>query len=54
MLEHPNATTSYAVKPFTAEEKAWFDRASRAPRPSRGRIAGRLGEWPQSGAACEP
>ena len=25
----PDATTSHAVKPFTAEEKGWFDRASR-------------------------
>ena len=25
----PAATTSRAVKPFTAEEKGWFDRASR-------------------------
>ena len=29
MLEQRNANTSHAVKPFTAEEKAWFDRASR-------------------------
>jgi len=29
MFEQRNATTSHAVKPFTAEEKAWFDRASR-------------------------
>ena len=29
MLEQRNATTNPAVKPFTAEEKAWFDRASR-------------------------
>ena len=29
MLEERNATTNHAVKPFTAEEKAWFDRASR-------------------------
>jgi hypothetical protein len=25
----PAATPSHAVKPFTAEEKGWFDRASR-------------------------
>ena len=25
----PSATPSHAVKPFTAEEKGWFDRASR-------------------------
>jgi len=25
----PDATPSHAVKPFTAEEKGWFDRASR-------------------------
>ena len=25
----PGATPSHAVKPFTAEEKGWFDRASR-------------------------
>jgi len=25
----PAPTTSRAVKPFTAEEKGWFDRASR-------------------------
>ena len=29
MFEQRNATTSHAVKPFTAEEKSWFDRASR-------------------------
>jgi hypothetical protein len=29
MLEQRNANTNHAVKPFTAEEKAWFDRASR-------------------------
>jgi hypothetical protein len=29
MIEERNPTTSHAVKPFTAEEKAWFDRASR-------------------------
>ena len=29
MFEQRNTTTSHAVKPFTAEEKAWFDRASR-------------------------
>jgi hypothetical protein len=28
-FQPPNATTSHAVKPFTAEEKGWFDRASR-------------------------
>jgi hypothetical protein len=28
-LARPDATTSHAVKPFTAEEKGWFDRASR-------------------------
>ena len=28
-FEQRNANTSHAVKPFTAEEKAWFDRASR-------------------------
>jgi hypothetical protein len=28
-FEQQNATTKPAVKPFTAEEKAWFDRASR-------------------------
>jgi len=29
IFEDRNATKSHAVKPFTAEEKAWFDRASR-------------------------
>ena len=29
MFEQRNATTRHAVKPFTAEEKSWFDRASR-------------------------
>ena len=29
MFEQPNANTSHAVKPFTAEENSWFDRASR-------------------------
>jgi hypothetical protein len=29
MVEERNAITSHAVKPFTADEKAWFDRASR-------------------------
>jgi hypothetical protein len=28
-FENRNAATNHAVKPFTAEEKAWFDRASR-------------------------
>ena len=28
-FEERNATANHAVKPFTAEEKAWFDRASR-------------------------
>ena len=28
-FEQRDATTKPAVKPFTAEEKAWFDRASR-------------------------
>ena len=29
MFEQRNATMSHAVKPFTAEEKTWFDRGSR-------------------------
>jgi len=28
-FQQRNPTTSPAVKPFTAEEKAWFDRASK-------------------------
>ena len=28
-VEQRNPTTNSAVKPFTAEEKGWFDRASR-------------------------
>jgi hypothetical protein len=28
-FELSNGTAAHAVKPFTAEEKAWFDRASR-------------------------
>ena len=28
-VQQRNPTTSPAVKPFTAEEKAWFDRASK-------------------------
>jgi hypothetical protein len=29
MFEQRNAIMSHAMKPFTAEEKAWFDRAGR-------------------------
>jgi hypothetical protein len=29
IVEQRNVTAKPAVKPFTAEEKAWFDRASR-------------------------
>jgi hypothetical protein len=29
IVEQRSTTTKPAVKPFTAEEKAWFDRASR-------------------------
>ncbi len=29
VFEEPSATANHAVKPFTAEEKAWFDRGSR-------------------------
>src|SRR6476646_6283039 len=28
-VARPDATPSHAVKPFTAEETSWFDRASR-------------------------
>ena len=29
IIDERSPTTNQAVKPFTAEEKAWFDRASR-------------------------